>query len=371
MSKTSIRNLGSMLQAIAIDYRENYKGLLKEREDKLKYIKDNNIPNSDSYKKGMAEAENTFNEKVKSAKQNAIRLCSEYAEELRDYERTRVLKVNETKLAKIRAIQDMALSEDEIVAFAEHYDTYLDYWASRLLTEIAQKNGVDGFNGAMESNYAVKLGIINDLTNQLQEIIEKYPSIDKEEQLRLERVNLTEPVLERAYMKYEGRVMAQDSKVAADKAWSALLSKPTDLERGFFLGNLLKNSKGEMREEILAKSKMQAGKTIGHDAILFSGYDEEIMSFNTSDYFKSKEIVEQIIDAKDENKRKEIISIYNGNEYLARHLQRASQKNNDSSLQDMALYAAGINDATDDATELEKSVKEFSDMLVNQSNLQE
>lgn len=367
MSKTSIRNFGSLLWAIAIDYKENYKGLLKEKEDKLKYIKDNNIPNSDSYKKGMAEAENTFNEKVKLARQESIRLCSEYAEELRDYERTRVLKVNETKLAKIRAIQDMALSEDEIVAFAEHYDVYEDYWASRLLTEIAQKNGVDGFNGAMESNYSVKLGIINELTNQLREIIEKYPSIDKEEQLRLERVNLTEPVLERAYMKYEGRVMAQDSKVAADKAWSALLSKPTDIERGVYLGNLLKNSKGEMREEILAKSKMQAGKTIRHDAILFSGYDEEIMSFNTDDYFKSKEVVEQIIDTKDENKRKEIISIYNGNEFLARQLQRASQKNNDSSLQDAALYAAGINDDT----ELEKSVKEFSDALVNQSNFQE
>lgn len=337
MSNINIRTLGNFLAALAIDYRENYKGLAKEKETKLGAIKENCIPGSAEYKSRTEEAEATFLEKVTEARKYATKVGSERIEELREFEKTRLTKVNETKLAKLRAIQDMPLTADEIIAFAEYYGANEDYWTSRLLTEIAQKNGLDGFEGVMESNYSTKLSIINDLASQLFEIVREYPAQDKQEQLKLERIYLTEPVLERAYLMYEGRIAVRNDGSEADRAWSALLSKSTDIERGVFLANLLRNAKGEKREEILAKCKEQVGKTFGSGVIALSGYEEEINAFDVNSYNYAKAVVADVVAMNDEASRKERVLINADNKFLPTLLQRASEKRKDDGLQDLAL----------------------------------
>ena len=340
----NIKTFCTVLRSESLRYKQKHKELTKKYKEDIENVEKTYIKDTPPYKAILETLKKNYDESIRDMRLECTKIANDMVTELKAIEKNRIGKVDEAKLAKIRAIQDMSLSVEELEVLAGIYNADGDYWASRALMEIAEKNGIDGFAGVMEAPYSTKLSVINDLANQFSQIITNYPSQFRDEQTKLEYVYLNEDIINRAELIYKGRISAVDSELSARKAWSAMLSKPTAVERAGCLSNILKNAKGEMKDELLLHCCLQDGVTITADVLEMSGFAEDVKQFKekgVANYQRAKNLVYEIVTA-DETAKKSIAIDNKDNPFLGIALKRESEKRSDSTLYDLGDLVDGI-----------------------------
>lgn len=312
-------------------YKEMYDELKAKKDEAIKDIKANYLPNTPLYREEIDKAEKTFQNEISELKVDYSGAIGQAIDNVRDEELARVQTINETKLAKIKALSDIPMSEDELLAITERYEIESDYWCSRLLCNIADSNGIDGFERYTEANYSLKCDILNQLADQAAEMIRDYDGEGQKDANARQRtmyILLTKTVLDRARELWNGENNVTSDDDAVSKAYLTVYSKRTDIEKGLAIGNILKNAKGERRNLLLCK--LAEDSSISDFAFKLSGYGTELLEFKqgkAAEYMKAKSVVEEIASTPDEEKRKEIVTTNSDNSFLNDLIKVESRRN--------------------------------------------
>ena len=312
-------------------YRTEYDKLKAKKKETIEKIKANYLPNTPLYKQEIKKAEETFQTDVARLKADYSGIIGQAIDDVREEEFASVQAINETKLAKIRAIADIPMTAEELLAVSEKYETESDYWCSRMLQNIAESNGIDGFSKTIEASFSVKENILNQIADQTAEMIRDYDGTDQREVVARQRtmyVLLSDSVIENCRALWNGEYNTVSDSEAVKKAYMTVCTKHTDIEKGLAMANVLKNAKGEKRNMLLCQ--LAEDERISEFACSLSGYGTEIESFRRGkaiEYRKAQKTVEEIAKTDDEASRKEIVARNSDNEFLNGIIKAESRKN--------------------------------------------
>lgn len=300
MSKTSIEVVAEMMKWEADEYKKKYDEIKNARERELKEADDTYKPSSKALLDRIEQINNACDSALTRLKVEAADRALQDVEALRNQELERVQTVNEPLLAKVRAIADIPMTTLELKAFSAKIGARGDYWASRALADVAEKNGIDSAEIGIESTYDTKMSILDQLTDQLNSIFKYYGTKDPVERPKVNYLYLSDDIIERAKQIYGGKISKLSDSQKADRAYFTVRAQPTDIGKGVAIANVLRNAKGEVRNLILCR--LAEDRTVSSMAAEFSGRMEEIESFRNglaAEYRTAERALQNIRNTKD------------------------------------------------------------------------
>ena len=318
------------LMIFTIDFKGQFDRLKAELNKALEDIEN-------TYKNGSAKDEKIKAVKESFAKQfTDLRLeyaknCTESIGDVREAEREKISVINESKLAKLKAISDIPLSAEEMVSLIDSYKFSDDYWCERYVKMIAEKNGFCA-DGVMEADYSVKMSVLDQFQQQAEEMIMYYDGMDRKDSEWRQRtvwMNLSEDVMNNALSIWYGKYNIASDNELADKAYLTIKSKQTDVEKSIALNNVLRNSTGETRNALLTAIAMD--NDISQSVYRLSGFNEELMAFRNGkakEYLEAQKIVKEAEAIADQETRGEYLKFNSGNEFLYGLVKSSAKKDN-------------------------------------------
>lgn len=324
-------NIGIVVECLkyeAQNYKEQYDAIKAARERELKEVKENYQPNS----KLAIEREKQIKEACESSlvklRVGAADRALQDVGELRKQELLRVQTVNEPLLAKIRAISNIPMTALELKAFAAKIGAKGDYWASRMLADIAEQNGIDSAEVDIESTYDTKMSILDQLTEQLNSVFKYYGTNDPVERPKVNYLYLSDEICARAVQMYGGKVGRLSDSQKADKAYFTVRTQQTDIQKGIAISNVLRNAKGETRNMILCR--LAEDNNISSMAAEFSGHMNEIAEFRNgkaAEYREAQKALQNIRKMKNPVTIEQTAAQYEDNEFFSDMFKEEKRQN--------------------------------------------
>lgn len=325
---TNITIVTESLRYEAQNYKEQYDAIKAAKERELREVRENYQPGS----KLAMERERQINEACDSSltklKVSAVDRALQDVEELQQQELLRVQTVNEPLLAKIRAIADIPMTTLELKAFADKIGAKDDYWASRALSDVAERNGIDSAEIGLESTYDTKMSILDQLTDQLNSVFKYYGTNDPVERPKVNYLYLSDEIIERAKQMYGGKVGRLSDGLKADRAYLTVMTQHTDIQKGIAISNVLRNAKGNVKNMILCR--LAEDKTVSEMAAEFSGHMNEITEFKNgraAEYRLAQKALENIRKVKDRAAIENIAAEYEDNAFFCEMLEKEKKQN--------------------------------------------
>lgn len=251
--KTNIAIVAESLKHEAEEYKMLYDGLLSARERELKELRENYKPGSRLFAEKKKQIEESFDSSMARLKVKAADRALQDIEALRQEELQRVQYINEPLLAKIRAIANIPMTALELKAFSDKINARGDYWAGRALSDIAEQNGIDSAEIGIESTYDTKMGVLDQLTDQLNGVLKYYGTNDPAERPYAKYLYWSDEIIERAKQVYGGKIGKLSDSQKADRAYFTVRTQHTDIQKGIAISNVLRNAKGEVKNMILCR----------------------------------------------------------------------------------------------------------------------
>ena len=275
--KTNIAVVAESLKYEADEYKKRYDEIQRAKERELKEANDNYRPGSKMLIGRVEQIKETCDSTLTRLKVEAADRALQDVEALREQELLRVQTINEPLLAKIRAIANIPMTTAELKAFTDKINARGDYWAGRMLADIAERNGIEAAEIGIESTLDTKMSVLDQLADQLNRILKLYGTNNPEERINTNYVYLNDTILERAKQMYGGKVGKLSDSQKADKAYFTVRTQQTDIQQGIAISNVLRNAKGETRNLILCR--LAEDNSISNMAAEFSGHLDEIADF--------------------------------------------------------------------------------------------
>lgn len=309
--KTNIGIVAEILKYEAAEYRKKYDGIKNAEKRELKEAHDNYKPDSKLLISKVDQIKRACDSTIAKLKVESADKALLEIEELREQELLRVQTVNEPLLAKIQAIANIPMTTLELKAFADKIGAKGDYWASRALSDIAERNGIDSTEIGIESTYDTKMSVLDQLTDQLNRLLKYYGTKDVAERTKANYLYLNDDIIETAKQIYGGNVGKLNDSQKADRAYFTVMTQQTDIQRGIAISNVLRNAKGEVRNMILCR--LAEDSSVSNMAVEFSGHGAEISNFRNGlakEYRMAEQALRDIRKMKDktiiENKAMEL-----------------------------------------------------------------
>lgn len=325
--KLTIDIITAIMKYEAEQYKKGYDEAIKTKKEAEKTLNENFKKGTDFYKKQKEAINTDFEETIGKLKVTAAERGLKDVKDLREQEKKRIQNIDETLLAKIRAVSDIPMTQSELTALADKLGTKDNYWASRMLSNIAEKNGIDFFDRALEPSYDTKMSVLDQLVDQFDNIISKYPA-DKWDGGKVNHLYLSDRVIANAKAIYGGKITTASDEQIADKAYWTVRGQGTQIEKGIAISNVLRNAKGETRNLLLCK--LAEDNTIQEMAYKLSGYSEEINSFKygkAKEYRKAQRIMNDITNITDREVVQNILTENVENNFLSGLVEQETKKN--------------------------------------------
>jgi hypothetical protein len=325
---TNIVIVAESLKHEAEEYKMLYDGLVSAKERELKELRDNYKPGSKLLAEKKKQAEESFNSSMTRLKVRAADSALTDIEELRKQELQRVQYINEPLLAKIRAVANIPMTTLELKAFADKIGAKGDYWAGRMLADIAERNGIEATEIGIESTLDTKMSILDQLTDQLNKILKYYGTNDPDERANVNYLYLSDTILERAKQMYGGKVGKLSDSQKADKAYFTVRTQHTDIQQGIAIANVLRNAKGEVKNMILCRLAEDNG--ISSMAAEFSGHMDEIADFKNGkaqEYREAQKALQNIRKTKNKAVIEHAAEQYENNAFFGSLLENEKKQN--------------------------------------------
>ena len=186
-----------MLKQETEEYKKGCDGIQTARERELKEANDNYKPGSKLLAERVEQIKNACDASLARLRVETADRALKDVEELRQQELQRVQTVNEPLIAKIRAIANIPMTTAELKAFTDKINARGDYWAGRMLADIAERNGIEAAEIGIESTLDIKMSVLDQLADQLNRILKYYGTNDPEERINTKYVYLSDAILER------------------------------------------------------------------------------------------------------------------------------------------------------------------------------
>ena len=100
-------------------YRHKFDELKAEKQKSIDDIKKNYVPNTPLFNEKMTEDEQKYLDDVSSLRAEYSNSIAQAVDNVREEELYRVQNINETKIAKLKAIADIPVTSEELLAIIE------------------------------------------------------------------------------------------------------------------------------------------------------------------------------------------------------------------------------------------------------------
>lgn len=326
--QTSIEVVTEVMKWEADEYKKRYDEIQRTRERELKEANDNFKPGSKMLLERVEQIKNACDSSLVKVRNEAADRALGDVEALRQQELLRVQTVNEPLLARIRAIADIPMTSLELKAFASRIGAKGDYWASRALADIAEKNGIDSAEIGVESTYDTKMNVLDQLTDQLNKVFKYYGTKDPVEGRNAHFLYLTDDIIKRAVQMYGGKIGKLSDSQKADRAYFTVRTQQTDIQKGIAISNVLRNAKGEVKNKILCR--LAEDSSISKMAAELSGHGEEIADFKNglaAQYREAESALQNVRKLKSRAMAEQTIAQYEENQFFRDMLAKEKSQN--------------------------------------------
>lgn len=323
--------LTNLISASCVAFKAECDYIYNERDKRIKEIKETFKQTSPQYQASIEQAKEQAEKQLMQARVDYSKDVLQMASEIEDAETTAMWKVNRDKLADIKAISDLPLTVAEISAMNDKYGS--EYWCSRALSTIAEKNGIDISEIGIEPSFDVKMDILHQCTNSFCTYLTDYQPrtgnrMKTTEELKID-VAVSSEVMQRANLLYSGKINELSNDEIVSKSLLNLKSQRTEMEQGIALGNVLRNAKNkeDVKNKLLCVVSQDA--SISSLSVELSGFADEINSFKNgraTKYRQAEAVISSMRDA-DKDFIMQRIEENKDNEFFAGMLNNEAKKN--------------------------------------------
>ena len=320
----NFNQLTFLMQTECEIFKKGYAESEKRREAVKEEISKTFIKGTPTYQAKMKEADDKCTSEIAEMRSSALNNVKPHVEELRKHEKSKLEKINETTLTKLKMLDGIPLTASELSAIADKYNVQDDYYAARYLQTLAEKNGMEFVSG-IEPSYDTKMAILTDLETQLVEVLTDF-NTSKGCDPKVKYANLSEDVVQRACELYGGSSPATNPEQVASKALLSIKSAHGSIEKGIAIANVLKNASEETRNIILCG--VAENESIPEMAVSYSGFADEINDFKNggaAEFRKAQKCVERMRSAKDVDTATYYMNELSENRFIGSMAKRAAK----------------------------------------------
>ena len=251
---------------------------------------------------------------------------NEAVEDLRQDEIFKVRQIDSEVMNKLNAVKDLPLSAEELSILRSRFAKNGEYWPTRFLAVMAEKNGLRPSQFENSASLHTKFDILGQLETQLDNLLSGY---NGDFHYRTE-VLLCDSALQRAertYLNGWANADLEDEQVAR-RAFSKLKHLSV-IEQGIALQNLMNNTTPELKRAFFFEMAQREGD-IEAAAMQWAGIDKEFEAYKkgeSKNYSEARKGIDKTRAAKDKKEIAEIADTLQGNAYYMDMLKRESENN--------------------------------------------
>lgn len=320
----NFNQLAFLMQTECEVFKKGYVESEKRRETVKEEISKTFIKGTPTYQAKMKEADDKFASEIAEMRSSALNNVVEHVATLKEHEATKLKKISEETLSKLKMLDGIPLTASELSAIADKYDVANDYYSARYLQTLAEKNGLE-FVAGIEPSYDTKMAILSDLETQFVEVLTDF-NTSKGCDPKVKYANLSEDVIQRACELYGGSSPATNPEQVASKALLSIKSAHGSIEQGITISNVLKNASEDTRNLILCG--VAENENIPEIAVSYSGFADEINAFKNggaAEYRRAQKCVERMRSAKDVDTATYYMNELSENRFIGSMAKRAAK----------------------------------------------
>lgn len=220
-------------------YRQKYDAAVKERDDALKYARNNYQTTSPLLKDALETARIEFANTIDKLKADTRTALADELEKLKTAETAKVLQ-SPMSIERFRALENVPLSHCELSIIAKQHGGS-DYYIDRWLRVIGERNGIDMSDPnefPLTTSIDDKLEALKSLSDGLEDLLTNY---DENKSVRA-----LSALSDRKLMQIESKYIGSEKTALTlaqrtDRAYQHIASMPRQLERANAIGNALRN----------------------------------------------------------------------------------------------------------------------------------
>ena len=220
-------------------YRQQYDRAVEERDDAIRFAKNNYVRQSPMLKQSLESARIEFTQKVEKLKAETRKALSDEIEALRTSEEAKVL-ASPLAVETYATLADIPVTAKELSIICQRHGGQ-NYYVDRFFRTVAEKNAIDTSDPdafPLSAPIDDKLEALETLSGELDTLLTEY---DENKTLKALSA-LSDRKLMQIESKYIGsEKTAMTLKQRTDRAYATIASMPRQLERANAIGNALRN----------------------------------------------------------------------------------------------------------------------------------
>lgn len=368
---TNIHDLTNLLREVRKTFQMAFVDAEETRKKELETLNAGYIKGSEIYRAKEEQIELDYDVAIVKARKEAAEKAGEAIEDLREWEISRVGRIDEVSLAKINAIKDIPLTTNELKVILNKHGVS-NYWVQRSIASLCESNGIPQTDLNIDSSLDAKLSVLDGLSGQLEKMLEHFTLDSRRsdmESMHARWLYLNDDILNNATNIYTNNLRDVSEMDAATKAFYKIKGTSGEMQKGVMIANAMRNLKKKDARNILLY-RLSQEQDISSAAYEVAGISSEMAEWKhgkSERYMKALKMADELKTVNDTEKIKSKLRGYldrvnNGleqeNEFLRRELTKKHKKN--------SSIAKALSEMSD--TERKSILKDISETEPQQEN---
>lgn len=322
----NISNVTDILTVARDSYKTQYDAFKKAYETEVKQIKQDFKSGTPRYNEELESAKFAFDDNVGRLRKEAKDFTTEHFEELRESELAKVRRIDTDALNRLSAVANLPLSAAELSTLQAKFAPHNEYWATRMIADMAEKNGLKPSQFLQTATLDTKLNVLQQLEGQLDKLLAEYDGTVRYDTLVL----LHDEILLRAERTFNNGLAfsdMEDSQVA--RRLFLQLKGKSIAEQSIGLLNIMNNTTTEVKRALFFEMENHP-ETIESSALRWAGLADEFESYQKNEhkaYDTARKAIDKVVTAASKEEIEKIADGLGENTYFQKMLSGASESN--------------------------------------------
>lgn len=270
---TNIYDLTNLLRDVRSRYQAEYIGAMETEKKELSILDRDYKIGSPTYTAKKQEIQLACDMAIIKAREKAAKKAAEEIESMKEWERTSVGIINTETLAKVNALRGIPVTTEELTQILSKHGSS-NYWVQRAVAALAEENGIPATDLPLDSSLDVKLNVLDQLSKQLDLLLEHYSLTAKTREASEARfLYLNDSILDNAVKIYNNGVKDLSEADAAEKAYYKIRAMSGQMAKAVAISNSMRNLKKEDTRNMLLY-RLATDNTIMAEAYQVAGISD-------------------------------------------------------------------------------------------------
>lgn len=270
---TNIYDLTNLLRDVRSRYQAEYIDAMETEKKELSILDRDYKIGSPTYTAKKQEIQLACDMAIIKAREKAAKKAAEEIESMKEWERTSVGIINTETLAKVNALRGIPVTTEELTQILSKHGSS-NYWVQRAVAALAEENGIPATDLPLDSSLDVKLNVLDQLSKQLDLLLEHYSLTAKTREASEARfLYLNDSILDNAVKIYNNGVRDLSEADAAEKAYYKIRAMSGQMAKAVAISNSMRNLKKEDTRNMLLY-RLATDNTIMAEAYQVAGISD-------------------------------------------------------------------------------------------------